>query len=120
MTARIKILTALGIAVSLFLTAAIYWQGLDGPFLLDDYLNIVEAYVNDFNRDEIRYALTHNHSGELGRPVSMMSLLFSGIVHGPVPWGYKFHNLAIHLINGLLLFWLLLKLLPRLARLEQA
>src|SRR5690606_470084 len=38
-----------------------------------------------------------------------------GIVHGPDSWGYKYHNLLIHLLNGLLLFWLLQKLLPRLA-----
>jgi len=94
----------------------VYWRGLSGPFLLDDIANVVRFYVPEFDSDQILYALTHNRSGVLGRSVSMASLVFSGILHGPEPWGYKLHNLIIHLINGLLIFWLLLKCLPYLAK----
>lgn len=97
----------------LCLTLAIYWPGLSGPFLLDDFTNITSNYVDDFGREEILYVVTHNNSGVLGRPVSVLSLLFSGIVHGPMPWGYKYHNLMLHLLNGILIFWILFKLLPR-------
>ncbi len=97
----------------LFLTLAIYWPGLSGPFLLDDFTNITSNFVDDFDREEILYVITHNNSGVLGRPVAVFSLLFSGIVHGPVPWGFKYHNLMLHLLNGLLIFWILFKLLPR-------
>jgi len=106
---------ALSMLTVLLGTVAVYWPGLDGPFLLDDYLNIVGTYVADFDKDEIIYAVTHNQSGVFGRQVSVLSLLFSGIVHGPEAWGYKYHNLAIHLLNGLLIFWLLLKLLVRIS-----
>ena len=97
--------------VLLLATFLIYQGGLDGPFLLDDYANIEAAYVSDFDLDRIYYEITHNRSGTLGRPISILSLLFSGIVHGPEAWGYKFHNLIIHMINGLLIFWLLVKLI---------
>jgi hypothetical protein len=103
------------IVLTLVITAWIYWQGLHGPFLLDDFSNITSGYVADFNLEEILYSLTHNDSGDLGRPVSMLSFLFSGIVHGQGTWGYKYHNLMIHLLNGLLIFWLLIKLLPHLS-----
>lgn len=115
MSNRTCLLAVVALATVLVGTAAVYWPGLDGPFLLDDYQNIVFAYVGDFDTDRILYAVTHNESGILGRPVSMLSILFSGIVHGPGPWGYKFHNLLIHLINGLLIFWLLIRLLPRMS-----
>ena len=112
---KIHVITAAGMFVLLLATFLIYQGGLDGPFLLDDYANIEAAYVSDFDLDRIYYEITHNRSGTLGRPISILSLLFSGIVHGPEAWGYKFHNLIIHMINGLLIFWLLVKLLPRLA-----
>ena len=97
--------------VVVLITGFIYWPGLDGPFLLDDIANIVSTHVNYFDTEEILYAMSHNESGDLGRFVSVLSLIFSGIVHGPEAWGYKFHNLAIHLITGLLMFWFFIKLL---------
>ena len=115
MSKKSYLLIALSILVALFGTGFIYWPGLNGPFLLDDYLNIVSAYVSGFDKDEILYAVTHNQSGVFGRPVSVLSLLFSGIVHGPEAWGYKYHNLAIHLLIGLLIFWFLLKVLTRIS-----
>tara|TARA_R110002110_G_scaffold95455_1_gene246813 strand:- start:392905 stop:394830 length:1926 start_codon:yes stop_codon:yes gene_type:complete len=94
------------------LTCLVYWQGLDGPFILDDQANIFRNFVEVFDRDEIFYAMTHNTSGMLGRPVSMLSLIFTGITYGPTAWGFKYHNLAMHLLNGLLLLWLAIRLLP--------
>lgn len=115
MSDKTNLFVAVSIPLVLLATAAIYWPGLNGPFLLDDYVNIVSAYVPEFNLYELYYAATHNTSGTLGRPVSVLSLAISGILHGPEPWGYKFHNLVIHLITGLLIFWLLIKLMPRLS-----
>ncbi len=114
MSRTANIIIALAILAVLIVTAFIYWTGLAGPFILDDQDNILRAYVNNFDWVEILYAVTHNNSGVLGRPVSMFSLMITGIVHGPLPWGFKYHNLAIHLINGLLIFWLLLKILSAL------
>lgn len=108
----VNLLAMAGIVFVLLLTGLVYWQGLSGPYLLDDVANVVRFYVPDFNYNDILYAVTHNRSGILGRPVSMISLVLSGILHGPESWGYKFHNLLIHILNGLLIFWLLIKILP--------
>lgn len=115
MSPKAQFIAAGMLLACILLAAAVYWAGLNGPFVLDDAQNILRAYVADFTWDDVVYAITHNTSGILGRPVSVMSLVFSGVVHGPGSWGYKYHNLAIHLINGLLIFWFLLKILPRLA-----
>ena len=34
------------------LTAILYWQGLNGPFLLDDVQNLSEARLTDFSWQE--------------------------------------------------------------------
>lgn len=98
----------------------IYWPGLDGPFVLDDPGNLGPMEATEFAVDQIHYDITHNASGRFGRPVSMLSLVFTRIVHGPGTWGFKYHNLLLHMLNGLLLFWLLLKLLPELAPGQEA
>lgn len=107
--AAVLLVVLLGVVV-------LYWPGLDGPYLLDDQVNISMLYLDSFNWEAIRYGVTHNFSGMLGRPVSVFSLIFTGIVHGSGTWGYKYHNLLIHLLNGLLIFWLFSKLLARLPR----
>lgn len=100
----------------LILTTLLYRAGLHGPFVLDDRVNVQESYVESFDRDEVLYQVTHNRSGALGRPVSVLSFISTGLMHGPEPWGYKYHNLMLHLLNGVLLFWLLIRLLPYLNR----
>ena len=114
MPTRTQVIASVALLAVILLAAIVYWAGLNGPFVLDDPQNILSVYVADFDWGEILYTITHNNSGVLSRPVAVLSLVFSGIVHGPGSWGYKYHNLAIHLINGLLVFWLLLKILPRL------
>ena len=108
-TKAFNVFVIISLLATLGLTLAIYWQGLSGPFLLDDFTNITPNYVDDFDKDEILYVVTHNTSGVLGRPASVLSLLVSGIVHGPLPWGYKYHNLMLHLLNGLLILWILFR-----------
>ena len=89
--------------IVLAVTALIYWSGLNGPFLLDDRPNILIPYIEQTGWDTFYYAITHNDSGMLGRSVSLVSLVFSGMIYGIEPWGYKFHNLLIHLVVGVLL-----------------
>lgn len=106
--------TGIGISLTLILTAALYWGSLDGPFLLDDSSNIAQTYIRSASVQDIIYVSTHNRSGLFGRPLSALSFAFSGLMHGPESWGYKYHNLLIHLTVGLLIFWFLLQILPAL------
>src|SRR5688572_33481549 len=106
------LLVLLGLVLALVATASLYWSGLAGSFQLDDGANIVIAYIRDPDWYGVLYTITHNGSGVLGRSVSMLSFVLTGLQYDLDPWGYKFHNLMLHLVNGVLLFQLLLKLLP--------
>ncbi len=108
------VISALLLATTLAITVGIYWSSLDGPFLLDDRHNVQASYLKDADWDALVYVATHNKSGPLGRPVSVASFTLSGLMHGPDTWGYKYHNLMIHLFCGLLIFWLFLRILPEL------
>jgi len=105
-------LTLAGVAVALVLTLLVYWSGLDGPFVLDDGTNIVKTWIADPDWDAVRYTLAHNVSGPLGRGVSVLSFMLTGQLHGPEPWGFKFHNLLLHLTIGVVLFCWLRRCLP--------
>lgn len=102
----------LGITATLGLTAWVYWPGLSGPFLLDDGPNIGAAYIPNPDWDALVFSITHNNSGLLGRSVSMLSFTLTGLEFALEPWGYKYHNLLLHLLNGVLLFRLLQGLMP--------
>ena len=107
-----------GLALWLLLTVCvwIYWPGLDGPPLLDDGANLREIYSLDESRDYLFDLVFGNRAGPLGRPLSMLSF---GLEHLYAPdgiWGFKYHNLALHLLIGCLVVWLTLHLLPLLAR----
>jgi protein O-mannosyl-transferase len=111
-----------GMIACLLLTAVVYWSGLRGAFALDDGVNIIYpyAYVQDPTWEAVSYVVTHNGSGVLGRSVSVISFILTGLQYGLDPWGYKYHNLLLHLLNGVLLFYLLQQILPLLdRRLEQ-
>ncbi|MDY6829467.1 MAG: hypothetical protein SV583_08830 [Pseudomonadota bacterium] len=91
------------------LVFALYWVGLRGPFLLDDAHNIQPLILGQYTPASVWYAINHNTSGLLSRAVSALSLLVTGAVHGASAWGFKFHNLLIHVA----LTWLLLGLTAR-------
>jgi tetratricopeptide (TPR) repeat protein len=46
--------------------------------------------------------------------VAVISFFLSWMLHGLDPWGFKLHNLLLHLLNAALLFHFLRTLLPRL------
>jgi tetratricopeptide (TPR) repeat protein len=100
------ILFALAIGIILGLTYYTYHGGLAGPFILDDIHNIEPAQIDELSIESIKQVITHNSSGPLGRPISTLSFSLSGYFTGPSAEGFKYHNLMIHLLNGLLLFWL--------------
>lgn len=105
-------LTLAGVTAGLLLALMIYWPGLDGSFVLDDGTNIVTTWLADPDWDAVRYTLAHNTSGPLGRAVSVLSFMLTGQLHGLEPWGFKFHNLLLHLAVGVALFCWLRRCLP--------
>lgn len=104
----------LGLALLLALTALWYWPGLAGPFVLDDVQNVRNLELDTADPAAIWYHITHNDSGSLGRGLSMLSFVLTNLLHGDTARDYKLDNLLIHLVNGVLLCLLLLRVLRRL------
>lgn len=94
------------IPISLIACVALYWIGIDGPFLLDDTANINQAVITESTLEAWAGAIFSNDSGRLGRPVAAASFAFTSLFHGLDPMAFKYHNLMLHLVVGLLL-WLL-------------
>ena len=111
---RIALYVLTALAVCMGLTAWVYWPGLSGDFMLDDQPNIVAPYVDPRNIDAVIYTITHNGSGMLGRSISVLSFMLTALQFGLDPWGYKFHNLLLHLFNGILILRLFYLVLSRL------
>ncbi len=92
----------------------VYWPGLSGGFLLDDFDNLesLNHYGGITNLTTALQFVFSNTSGALGRPVSMLSFLINDQYWPGDPWSFKYTNLMIHIINGLLILQLALRLLP--------
>lgn len=99
---------------SLVATCVVYWPGLSGGFALDDYTNIVQnaaLRVDTLSWDELSRAAFSFKAGPTMRPVSMLSFALNAYFFGGEAESFKVVNLAIHLLNGLLVFILLLQML---------
>ena len=109
--------TAPWIAI-LALVLTVMTPGLKGGFFFDDNPNIVEnsaIHLQILSFDTLRASLTGPSAGPLGRPVSVLSFALTHYFFGLDPFAFKAVNLAIHLLNGLLVAWLvalLLRALP--------
>lgn len=90
----------------------VYWPGLDGIFLLDDYGSLQHlgtiGGVKDF--DSFLRFVFGNNSGPTGRPVAMLSFLLDDQYWPGTASNYKYNNLMIHIICGLLILLLVYKL----------
>jgi hypothetical protein len=101
------------------LTTAIYWPGLSGTWLFDDYPNIVaNPGVHPAHMDlaSLMSAALSSPASEFKRPIASLSFAVNYLFGGLDPYGYKLTNLIIHLLNGLLVFALgraLLRSLPQ-------
>jgi len=85
--------------------------GLPGIFLLDDSKNIGSAIVNSFNFKELFHTMSSNTSGALGRPISALSFSLTSLAHAGDVWGFKYHNILIHLLIGIVIYCLSKRLL---------
>lgn len=93
----------------------VYSPGLGGPFVFDDLTNIVfNDYLKITSLDwhSIRNAASSGISGPLGRPIPMLSFAVDYLVAGSFgnTAPFKITNLVIHLLNGILVFFFLLRI----------
>lgn len=96
----------------LCLCGALYFPGLQGPMLLDDYPQL-EGLLRNSHLDFARLIQEHlvSNSGPLGRPVSMFTFILDAHLWGPALWLWKMTSLLLHLTTALGLYWFLTALL---------
>ncbi|MBU0482360.1 MAG: hypothetical protein KKG47_14805 [Proteobacteria bacterium] len=97
----------LHIAVLTLLTAIIYIPSLDVPFIFDDMPNIVlNLSVHAETPADLLNAFRSGVSGT--RPLAMLSFAVNHLLTGLDVFGFHIFNIAIHILNALLLYLLLL------------
>jgi len=104
-------------------TAFLYWPGLFGDYIFDDPANILDNQqiaITSLDINSLKTAWYSGDAGPLGRPISMLSFALNHYFTGFEPFYFKLTNLFIHLINGLLVFIISLKLFQWLSRQHQA
>ncbi|HEY4146293.1 hypothetical protein [Pinirhizobacter sp.] len=104
----------LGLVVVLGVVAATYWPATSGGFLFDDFPNIVDnASVQPDNvtvPNLVRAALS-SPASEFRRPLASLSFAANYLIAGMNPYGFKVTNIFVHLLNGVLLFALITRIL---------
>ena len=86
------------------------WPGLSGPFLFDDEPNLsaLKVLQGEVSQNNLENYLAEKSAGPTGRPLSMLSFLLNDVYWPSEPASFKYTNLLIHILNGLLLAWLVL------------
>lgn len=95
------------LCAALVLTCAVYFPGLSGAFLFDDYPNIVDnrgVQPSDASFGALVRAALSSPSSELKRPLSSLSFAANYLAAGLDPYWMKVTNVLIHLLNGLMAF----------------
>ena len=96
-----------------FLVLLVYWPGLNGPFLFDDYPNIVNnplVQPESLDSESLEHAARGFPGSALGRPLATLTFAFNWHFGGPDPWGFKLTGLVLHLVNTLLVLALIRRL----------
>lgn len=116
-----KISPILTLYLSLLLCIILYSVGFKGDFLFDDYPNLepLGTYGTINNWDKVRAFVSSGFAGPTGRPISLASFLLNANTWPANPYPFKYTNLLIHLLNGVLLCWAILLLLRNYAYKEQ-
>ena len=106
---RSRFYPALILLATLLLCAGVYLPGISGPWMFDDYTNIIHnsyIHISSLSLDNLYHAAFSLESGPLRRPISMASFALNYyFADGLKTTPFKATNLGIHLLNILLMFW---------------
>lgn len=94
--------------------AMVYWPGLGGGFTFDDFPNIVDnaaLHVASLRWNDWMAAILSSPASSFQRPLAMLTFAINHYFTGLDPQPMKLTNLAIHLLNALLVFGLIRGLL---------
>lgn len=110
-----------GICIALLGTILLYYAGLDGRFLFDDYPQLVlnENIKNIHSSTDLMRLIASGNAGPSGRPIALITFAAQIAITGLDPFPLKLFNLTIHLVNGILLYKLLRRINPQLFKTNQ-
>lgn len=94
------------LVLSILAAHTIYQLGLPGGFIFDDTINLqaLESYGEIQSFTQLQLYLSNAFSGPTGRPISMLSFLIDSSHWPNNPSAFKYTNIILHLVNGLLVF----------------
>lgn len=98
----------------ILLGGVLYWPGLKGGFIFDDYPNLVEDpdwKLLSLEPLQWWHAGTSGIASMFGRPLALLSFAFNYYVSGMDPRPMKLVGVSMHLFNGVLVYCLCRKLL---------
>jgi hypothetical protein len=107
-----RVHAALAVFAVLALVAAVFWPALSGSFIFDDYPIFADnraIEISDWSWRSWHGVWVWSHQN-IQRPLAMFSYALNYVL-GADTWGFKATNLAIHLFNTVLLFFLARKVL---------
>lgn len=104
-----------GLLAAILVAAAAFSHGLPGTFILDDLGNLEAVAPASGSLAELWHASFGNPSGPLRRPVSNFSFALNLASTGYDVAALKATNISIHLLTGLCLAPLLLRLLAHIS-----
>lgn len=100
------------LVVMVFLMAVLlFWPGVSGGFLFDDYHNIVtnaNVQIKELSAASLWQASRGFSDGT--RQLAMVSFALNAYWAGLDPWAYKVTGLLVHALNAVLVFLLALRL----------
>lgn len=112
---RPQVSAGLGLYTLLLLVVWAYWPGLGGALVFDDIPNLLPWQdLGDLDSGAKLLSFITSGQGTPGRPLSLLSFVLDDQSWRPDIFSLKRSNLALHLINTCLVFWLSLTLLQRL------
>jgi len=95
--------------IAMIVTAIVYWPGLSGSWLFDDYPNIVDnpgVQPHEVSVPALVRAALSSPASDFKRPLASLSFAANYLASELNPWSWKLFNLAVHLLNGVLVFLL--------------
>lgn len=103
---------ALGLITILLLTWYVYYPGLSGGFLFDDFVNLpaIGASGPVTHWATFWRYITSGTADPTGRPLTLLTFLIDARDWPASPYPFKVTNVILHLCNGVLLYALLARL----------
>ena len=95
--------------LALAVVALVYWPGLGGPFVFDDFPALVSnrrLHVEGLDWAALWRAATSFDPGGTGRQLAMASFALNHALGGLDPWGWKLGGVLVHLLNSALVYLL--------------